>query len=134
MKRDIEAAARAVVWAMAEMTWNQADLAREAGIDPATIGDFLAGKRWPQTRSRALIEQALHLNPGTLHNIAHASAPTNWSTTPDEAVAPEVHDPEASDLPVGAGVDPEILTKLAEADPATIDAVRAVLKAGRRGD
>lgn len=134
MERDIQAAARAVVWAMAEMTWNQSDLAREAGIDPGTLGDFLAGRRWPQAKSRSKIEQALHLNPGMLHNIAHMPGPGSFKSLPDETTDPDTEEPESPDLPVGDGVDPELLAQLSEANPTTIEAVRAVLKAAQRED
>lgn len=105
---------------------NQADLARAAKIDNGTLGDFLAGRRWPQTRTRARIEQALGLHVGFINQVASGSLRVS--------VTPLSQDADAEQLPVGSGVDPELLTELADADPAAIEAVRAVLRAARRGD
>jgi len=120
--RDIRAAAAAIEVALGAKGWNQADLVRDAGIDNGTLGDFLAGRRWPQVRTRSRIETSLGMELGTIARIADG-----------ETVGPPAQDP-GSDLPVGSGVDPELLTQLATANAEAIEAVRAVLRASRRGD
>lgn len=40
--------------------------ATRAKVDPQTLGDFLAGRRWPIGATLAKIETALELTPGTL--------------------------------------------------------------------
>jgi len=120
--RDIAAAARAIEVALGQRGWNQIDLARAAEVDPGTLYDFMAGRRWPQVRTRSRIETSLEMEPGTIARIAAG-----------ETVGPRPQD-AAPDLPVGAGVDPELLTQLAQADPDALEAVRAVLRAARRGD
>lgn len=63
-----QAEARSIVQrAMAGETNEQ--LARRAQIDPQTLGDFLAGRRWPRTSTLAKIERALGMTPGTLAAI-----------------------------------------------------------------
>jgi hypothetical protein len=64
------AARRAVGAQMSERGWNPADLAKAAGIDPGTVGDFLSGARWPKQRTQGRIEKALDWAPGTLMAIA----------------------------------------------------------------
>ena len=51
---------------MAHRRWNVADLAREAGIDPGTVGDFLSGTTWPQRSKQNAMEDALGLTGGTI--------------------------------------------------------------------
>ena len=42
-------AARQEVWvAMTGRNWTNGDLAVNSGTDPATIGHYLAGRRWPR--------------------------------------------------------------------------------------
>ena len=128
MERDVRAAGAAVAAAAGALGWSQTELATRAGVDPGTLGDFVAGARWPRQTTRGRIEKALQWRPGTIQQIADGAEPP-------EIVSPAADtDAPAADLPVGSGVDPEIITRLAEADPATIEAVRAVLKAARRGD
>jgi transcriptional regulator with XRE-family HTH domain len=49
--------------------WNVSDLARQAGIDLGTAGDFLNGARWPQRTTQGRIETALGIKTGTLSRI-----------------------------------------------------------------
>jgi transcriptional regulator with XRE-family HTH domain len=58
---------------MSRVGWNPGDLAREAGIDPGTAGDFLNGTRWPKIRTLGRIEQAVQLEPGMLVTLANAT-------------------------------------------------------------
>lgn len=44
---------------MADLAWNQADLARRADVDEGTVGDLLSGARRPRRDTLAKIEQAL---------------------------------------------------------------------------
>ena len=60
-------AARQAAWAaMTGRNWTQGDLAAQAGADPATVSDFLAGKRWPRPGTLGKLEEALGLTLGTL--------------------------------------------------------------------
>lgn len=62
----MEHAVKIVEQHLARLGWSQAELARKAGINSATVGDFLAGGRWPQRATRNKIESALGLPAGTL--------------------------------------------------------------------
>lgn len=126
MERDLRAAAAAVEAAAGEKGWNAADLASVAQVDPATVGDFLGARRWPQMKTRGALEKALGWPAGSIARIADGGAAP--------IVGPATQDAEPTGLPVGSGVDPELLVELAQADPAAIEAVRAVLRAARRGD
>lgn len=70
--------------ALAEKGWNVADLAREAKIDPGTIGDFLNGTRWPQLATRQKIDRALGWWPGSIDFYARGQVPP--SSADDENV------------------------------------------------
>ena len=50
--------------------WTPAELAVRAGVDPGTVRDFVNGERWPQTKSRSAIEDALEVGRGTLELVA----------------------------------------------------------------
>ena len=126
MTRDVQAAGAAVEAAAGQKGWGIIELAARAGVDPGTVGDFAAGKRWPQTKTRGALELVLGWPAGSIARIADGAAP------PD--VRPSAQDAEPDRLPVGSGVDPQLLAELAQADPAAIEAVRAVLKAARRED
>lgn len=54
---------------MATQGLNQRSLATSAKVDPNTISDFLAGRRWPIMSTLAKIETALGLTHGTLAAI-----------------------------------------------------------------
>lgn len=68
-QRTREAALRA----MSTQGYSAAALAREAGLDPGTVGDFLAGKRWPRREKLAAIERALMFADGTLSRMAEGA-------------------------------------------------------------
>jgi transcriptional regulator with XRE-family HTH domain len=55
---------------MSREGWNPGDLARRAGIDPGTAGDFLSGARWPKIRTLGKIEKALGVQAGKLTALA----------------------------------------------------------------
>lgn len=56
--------------AMATLGLSAAALAREAGVDPSTVGDFVGGRRWPRREKLAAMERVLMLAPGTLTTIS----------------------------------------------------------------
>lgn len=88
MSRDRVAAGRAVGAALAERGWTAADLMRETGLDSGTVGDFLAGTRWPQAPTRGKIERALGWDYGSIQLIAEGEAPPRSLTPPpDESSA-----------------------------------------------
>lgn len=91
------AARRAVSGEMSRRGWNPGDLAREAGVDPGTVGDFLSGARWPKLRTFGRIEAALGWEPGSI--TAHADGappPSAVGDTGQDAVG------VALDLPAEA--------------------------------
>jgi len=81
---------------MHERRWNVVDLAVAAGLDKGTVGDFLAGTRWPRPSTRGAIEASIELRPGALGRIAEGR-----STVEQER--PAVTAEPAS--PVGLGLD-----------------------------
>ncbi|SDG96243.1 helix-turn-helix domain-containing protein [Klenkia brasiliensis] len=96
---------------------SQAEVAAAVGVSLRTVGNWERGESIPRNRLGALEELlGVVLREGTSGTVG---------PTTDDA---------APDLPVGAGVDPELLTQLAQADPEALEAVRAVLRAARRGD
>jgi hypothetical protein len=62
-------ARQAVSAQMADRGINPTDVARQAKINPDTIGDFLAGTRWPKIGTQGKIERALNWPPGTISQI-----------------------------------------------------------------
>lgn len=48
------------------MGLTNAEVARLAKLDPQTVGDFFAGRRWPRPKTLAKLEQVLDLAPGQL--------------------------------------------------------------------
>jgi transcriptional regulator with XRE-family HTH domain len=50
-------------------------LARKAGINRDTIGDFLGGRSWPQPSRLAAIEAALDLEAGSLDRVFNGQEP-----------------------------------------------------------
>ena len=61
---------RVVQTLMHQQQLNVRDLATRAELDPGTVGDFLAGHRWPRIATLGKIESALGLNPGDLQAFA----------------------------------------------------------------
>lgn len=104
----------AVSGEMGRRGWNIAQLHEATGLDKSTLGDFLSGQRWGQHKTLGAIEKALGWPPGTIARILEGEDPPG---------------PAENAVPVGAGVDPDLLADLASASPEAIDAVRAILKA-----
>lgn len=60
----------AVLEAMSERGLSKVELARAAGLDAGTVGDFLDGSRWPRVPTLAKIDAALGWDPGTTGAVA----------------------------------------------------------------
>lgn len=63
-------AARYAVEQLGRLRQDERWLARQSDLDPATVGDFLKGLRWPRTATRGRIEDALGIQRGTLQLVA----------------------------------------------------------------
>jgi lambda repressor-like predicted transcriptional regulator len=96
MNRDLRAAAAAVEAAAGQRGWNTRDLARETGLDAATVGDFLAARRWPRSSTRGAVERALRWPPGYIKRIADGDVPPAVSSSAHER--PSWIPPEAEQL------------------------------------
>lgn len=75
---------------------NQAFAAR-ATVDPQTLGDFLAGRRWPIAATLAKIDSALDLTPGTLAAIGEDPEPVA-SPVDRNREAPSIRDATDEEL------------------------------------
>lgn len=64
--------------------WSAARLAREARIDPGTVGDFLRGDTAPWPITLGAIEGALGMDPGHLARLVENGPPDD---VPDETPA-----------------------------------------------
>lgn len=69
-----DAAREAVRDELATRGWDRARFGREAGVDPATLRDFLSGARWPRPATLTKYDRALGWEPGTLDRIARGAA------------------------------------------------------------
>lgn len=117
---DRRAAVRVAVNAeISRRGWTVKKFAEEAGADPGTVGDFLGGTRWPRYKTLGLFEEALGWPRGSIPAMLEGADP------------PKTQDPNrgSQGVPVGSGVDPQLLVDLATASPEAIEAVRAVLNA-----
>lgn len=112
-------AAQAVAAEMAARRWNPSDLAHKAKSDPGTIGDFLNGNRWPKLSTQGKIEEALGWPAGSIRSIALGGD------------VPKAEDSRS--IPVGSGVDPELLADLATSTDAEVQRVKDFLR-GIKGD
>nr|WP_062336095.1 helix-turn-helix transcriptional regulator [Herbidospora sakaeratensis] len=52
-----------------ELGMTQTELAAASSVDVKTIYNLESGEKWPQAATRARVERALGLSPGTLHEI-----------------------------------------------------------------
>lgn len=82
-------ARRAALAAQAREGWTNSQLATKAGVDPATVRDFLDGSRWPKPPTLAKLDVVFGWTLGTL-----------------AAIGEELMDAPESQI-VGAGVDDE---------------------------
>jgi transcriptional regulator with XRE-family HTH domain len=94
----------------------QGQLSAAVGVNLRTVGSWERGENVPRNRL-AKLEEVL----GVPLRDTSEVGPTSYHEASPAAVR-------------AAGVDPEVLILLAEADPQAIEAVRAVLKAARRSD
>lgn len=85
MNRDLKAAAAAVEAAAGARGWNIRDLASAADVDPATVTDFLAGKRWPRISTRGALERALGWPGGSIATVAGGGAAPDANSSAHEA-------------------------------------------------
>lgn len=86
-------AASAVLERMrAKKLYDGSALAAKAGVDPDTVRDFLAYRRWPRLGTLTKLEQTLGMSPGELVALgagdaarvaAHAAAPASAKTLDD---------------------------------------------------
>lgn len=89
MEGDVQRAAAAVKARLAQLGWNAADLARQSGIDPGTVGPFLRGKRSPRTATLTALEKAIGWEPGTIERAAQGQS-IHVEAVPDTADAASV--------------------------------------------
>lgn len=116
-----------------ELGLTQAELATRAGVSTGTV-QSLEGSRgaWDNPRSLPKIERALGWGPKSADRIRNGEAPIlleEGPQGPDRAVV------DRSQMPVGQGIDPELLVEIAEATPDELLRVRgflAGLKANRQ--
>lgn len=80
-----EAARDALRNAMHERNLGITELAEMSEVDPATAGDFLAGRRWPRAATLSKLEKAVGLTPGMLAALGEESvspaAPLDQAST-----------------------------------------------------
>ena len=107
-------ARQAVAAELAARQRNPSWLTREAGIDPGTLADFLAGHRWPKTATQGRIERALGWEPGTVNAIANGAPAPESPQDPDD----------------GEDLD-ELLQELRNASPEQRRALRDLLRSMR---
>lgn len=72
---DRERVAKYVVARRGSLGLTQEQLAERAGVTVKTIYNLEAGGRWPQARTRAAIESALHWSSGDLVRVAEGYEP-----------------------------------------------------------
>lgn len=111
--------------AMAAKGLGAADLARATGVNQSLISRWLKDEIAPSVENLRRVSKALGI---PLLDLLVAAG----HVEPGEARMRDRPEPPAA--PIGAGVDPDLLAALASADPAAIEAVRAVLRATKRND
>ena len=62
-------AGKAIRERLDDKDWSQAELARQASVNPGTIGDLFTGIRQPAPRTRRKIEQVLGWPEGTIAGL-----------------------------------------------------------------
>lgn len=74
----------------AQMGLSNAEVARRAHVDPATVGNFFNGTSWPRRSKLSKIEEVLGLEPGALTAAAEGA----------EITTVEVVEPQTLTVPV----------------------------------
>ena len=69
---------------MTRRSWSNADLARAASVDAGTVGDFLAGTRWPKGVTRGKIAGALGWTPESLDRLERGEEPRSAESVSDQ--------------------------------------------------
>jgi transcriptional regulator with XRE-family HTH domain len=69
---------------MFELDLTRQAVAERAGVTPDTVGDFLAGRRWPQNASLLRIENALEWPVGHLVRVASGDVPSSTGSVSAE--------------------------------------------------
>ncbi len=123
---DVAAAAQLARDAMHVRHLDVRAVADLADLDPGTVGDFVAGTRWPRTSTRGRLEQVLGLPAGELERVARGSPPRPETLAALSAVAVLTAggQPSPDARPVGLGLDDEA----ADLAPEQIEVVRAVIR------
>lgn len=101
-----------------------AELSRATGIGEAQIS------RWLRGQSQTDVQMIRKLSPVLKVPVLELLVAAGH-IEPSEAKLKAA--PEPPPVPVGAGVDPDVLAELAQASPEAIEAVRAVLRAAKGG-
>ncbi len=93
-------ASQAVAAWLAERERNNSWLVAATGADPATIGDFLSGSRWPKLGNQGKIEKAIGWDAGTLNAVSRGG-PTPDVTLDQYVAAPgELEDESVSNADI----------------------------------
>ncbi|MEY9864143.1 transcriptional regulator with XRE-family HTH domain [Catenulispora sp. GAS73] len=114
-----------------DLGWSQAELAARSGISVGTIQSIerpKEGKSWDNPRSLPAIEKALGWETGAAERIRNGLEPILRREDPE---GPPL---SSAQVPVGSGIDPELLVEIASATPDELQRVRgflAGLKASR---
>lgn len=108
-------AADAVAAELADRGWTNADLTHateerdtgKPGVDPGTIADFLAYRRWPKIGTLGRFERAFGWEPGSLRLLALQGTPIKMAGDQDESVSDQS---DTEDIPAWNTRKPEGMT------------------------
>ena len=75
----------AVKGEMGRRGWNIQQLIDASGLDRSTLGDFLDGKRWPQSRTLGAIERAFEWPAGAIAEMLEGGSPPVVGGDPEDA-------------------------------------------------
>lgn len=119
-----------------DLNWSQARLARESGVDPNTLSDFLMGRSWPRPTTQRNLEAALSWPDGSIEAVAEGTSTLigdNLVTRSDDSLRVASATPNVViDWPPGAfdGMSPvEIEEAIAAAKQAGLKAAREIRSA-----
>jgi predicted DNA-binding transcriptional regulator AlpA len=93
----------AVKGEMGRRGWNIQQLIDASGLDRSTLGDFLDGKRWPQSRTLGAVEKALGWPVSSIALMLEGGdPPVGGDPAPESAAGPLLT--EATDEELAAEV------------------------------